>query len=457
VTVSAQETVYSHAGNGLTTTFAYGCLVLLAADLVVTVDGVIQSSGYSVTGVGSDSGGTVVFTTAPAAGTEVILRRLLTLSRATDYQQFGDWKAEVINPDYDRLWMAAQQLQEQIDRTLKFPLADAADPEIPGATSRANRLLSFDASGNPVYIQTDTTSAGAAAASAAAASASAAAAAGSAVESASYVSLARVDGRLTLTSGSPADVSDFSKAIVYFSPYEGNRVPLYYGGAWHMYQFSEVSVGSFGTGVYDIFAYYNGTGVALEKVAWLSESARAVALLTLDGVLIKAGDPTRRYIGSAYAEAGALNNHAQKRWLWNQHNRLECGIIKLPSGNWNYTTAAWRSANLDGDNRVDVLFGRAEGNFNLHARASVTNATGAGVAVGICVGGTISNNAQLVGGYADGGHQVVTADYVASAIEGLTRYYLVEFSEAIGTTTWYASGTYKGVTASIGIFGSVMM
>lgn len=157
MTVQVQETVFKHTANGVTTTFAYGCLVLLDSDLQVLLDGVVQSTGYTVQDIGNETGGTVTFSIAPANEVAVVLQRLLPLNRETDYQQHGDWKASVINPDIDRLVMIAQQQQEQIDRSLSFPVGDAATgAAIPALAERAGKLLGFGPDGNTKVFTTDT-------------------------------------------------------------------------------------------------------------------------------------------------------------------------------------------------------------------------------------------------------------------------------------------------------------
>lgn len=153
MTVSAQETLYRHTGNGVTTTFAYGCQVLADGDLHVYVNGVEVLTGFTKNGIGSPSGGAVIFSVAPVNGAAIILERAVTLERTTDYQQNGDFLARVVNPDFDRLWMAIQQMFSGLSRALRVPKADVNPiTEIPVAATRANNLLGFDSSGNPVAV-----------------------------------------------------------------------------------------------------------------------------------------------------------------------------------------------------------------------------------------------------------------------------------------------------------------
>lgn len=153
MTVSAQPTIFQYVGNGVTTVFAYNCQVLQPSDLNVYVNGVAVTSGITKGGIGSLTGGTVTFSVAPANGAQVILEREVVLERTTDYQQNGDFLSRVVNPDFNRIWMALQQLLTGFNRALKFPKADVAPiTELPPAATRANNLLAFDASGNPITV-----------------------------------------------------------------------------------------------------------------------------------------------------------------------------------------------------------------------------------------------------------------------------------------------------------------
>lgn len=153
MTVSAQETVFHHVGNGVSVTFAYGCQVQRAADLSVYVADVLTVAGFTVNGIGSPSGGSVTFAAAPASGTQIRLERIIVLERDTDYQQNGDFLARVVNPDFDRLWMALQQHASANDRAITIPAADSGiNTTLALAALRANNLLGFDQYGNPVPV-----------------------------------------------------------------------------------------------------------------------------------------------------------------------------------------------------------------------------------------------------------------------------------------------------------------
>lgn len=149
--VTAQQTRFTYTGNGVTTTFAFGCRILAAAHMQVQVNGVVQASGYSVTGVNNPSGGNVVFAVAPANGAAIILRRVMPLERATDYQANGDLLEQTLDDDQDVQTMLLQQVDARVARSLRVPDSDSlALVDLPPAADRANLLLGFDGNGNPI-------------------------------------------------------------------------------------------------------------------------------------------------------------------------------------------------------------------------------------------------------------------------------------------------------------------
>jgi hypothetical protein len=142
--VQEQTTYTEHVGNGVTTTFAYQFKVLELQDLEVQVDGVIQVGNYSVTGLGVDAGGTVVFDVAPANLAAILLISEVVLERATDYQEDGDLQSGTLDDDFDRLWLAAQGGKAKISSAIRVPVPEQVPP-LPKAASRKDRLLAFDA------------------------------------------------------------------------------------------------------------------------------------------------------------------------------------------------------------------------------------------------------------------------------------------------------------------------
>lgn len=121
MTVATQDTTYVHTGNGITTAFAYGCRILDPSDLLVTVNDAVVTTGFTVSGVGQQTGGTVTFAVAPANDIIIVIDRIVALRRDIDYQMTGDFMSSIVNIDFDRIWMALQQLRALLNRSIKLP------------------------------------------------------------------------------------------------------------------------------------------------------------------------------------------------------------------------------------------------------------------------------------------------------------------------------------------------
>ncbi|MFV9180933.1 GDSL-type esterase/lipase family protein [Serratia marcescens] len=117
------QTPYNiYTANGQSTVFPYEFMLLSANDLDVSINGASLTEGYVVQGVGNAGGGDVVFLTPPGNGSVVMNLRKLPIMRNTDYQDNGDLRAVTLDNDFDRLWMAMQQIFLNDSLSLKRPL-----------------------------------------------------------------------------------------------------------------------------------------------------------------------------------------------------------------------------------------------------------------------------------------------------------------------------------------------
>lgn len=142
MTVAAQNPVASYTANGITTDFTLAAKVLTSTDLKVYLNGVLQSSGYTVSGVGNSGGVTVTFSSAPANGVNVVLHRVLPVDRTTDYPFGGNLSSDVLDLDQDRQTMIMQQLSEVSDRSISVPPGVNVDTEMP--IPEANKVIGWN-------------------------------------------------------------------------------------------------------------------------------------------------------------------------------------------------------------------------------------------------------------------------------------------------------------------------
>ena len=159
MTISSTTTKNSYSGNGSTTTFAYGFYIPASTDIQVIVRSATGtetvkaegtgSTNYAITNVGNASGGNIVFVTAPISGETVVLRRNTSKTQATDYVANDPFPAETHEDALDKLTIIGQDLQEQIDRSLKISRTNTMTSTefTVGSSDRASKILAFDSSG----------------------------------------------------------------------------------------------------------------------------------------------------------------------------------------------------------------------------------------------------------------------------------------------------------------------
>lgn len=215
--------------------------------------------------------------------------------------------------------------------------------------------------------------------------------------SASTVYTATCEGRLTLTSGTAVTTSDVTAATtIYFTPYNGGQIALYTASVWTIYTFTEKSLSLSGlttTQPYDIFIYDNSGTLTLEALAWSSATLRATSVILQDGVYVKSGATTRRYLGTIRMQAtGQCEDSVLRRFVWNNQNRIMRRFVVTESANsWSDTTASWHSWNSSTANRVEFVLGWNENPIFLQFHFAGSGGVGYG---GICLDNTNTNDGQ---------------------------------------------------------------
>jgi len=198
--------------------------------------------------------------------------------------------------------------------------------------------------------------------------------------------------------------------------------------------------------VYDVFAYDNAGVLTLEAVAWTTDTTRAAALTYQDGVYVKSGDASRRYLGSfrTTGSSGQTEDSAAKRYVWNFYNRTRRAMRRVDStATWTYTSPTFRQANGASANQLDFVVGVSEDVVSArvlaHAISDQAVANVVAFAVGIGVDSTSIDSSQVTfapNNYGNNNRQLVSCEYMGTP--GMGRHTLVwlEKSLAIGVTTW---------------------
>lgn len=158
----------SYTGNGATTAFATGFQFADASSLTVTLTTAAGlettlnlGSDYTVTG-GSFGTGTVTTTIAPAAGTTLAITRNEPYSQVSTFAANQGLDAVALTGALDRMEMQIQQIRQSLNDQIAYLGGghivqlhhdDASGPMyMPYPADRANKLLGFDGSADPIAL-----------------------------------------------------------------------------------------------------------------------------------------------------------------------------------------------------------------------------------------------------------------------------------------------------------------
>lgn len=133
MSLSSQVTKNPFSGDGVTTLFFFTFPVLDANDIEVFVVDVLQlQTAYSVAVNDDNVGGSVTLLVPPPLATgspNGLIRRVLTLDQPEHLEDNAKLPSATLETMVDRCVMMAQQLQEQLDRTVTL------DPTAPAGTN----------------------------------------------------------------------------------------------------------------------------------------------------------------------------------------------------------------------------------------------------------------------------------------------------------------------------------
>lgn len=152
----ALETVTQTSGpytaGALADTFAYDFRILESSHIKVYLDDVLQTSGYSVTGVGDSNGGNVIFDTPLDGGEIVFLARETDEFQEVNYSEHDKFPAETHEEALDKLTMLLQELGRRVLRVpTNSPLPGI---DVPLLSSGVGKFLSVNGTGDGVIWAT---------------------------------------------------------------------------------------------------------------------------------------------------------------------------------------------------------------------------------------------------------------------------------------------------------------
>ncbi|HEX5079182.1 MAG TPA: glycosyl hydrolase family 28-related protein [Geminicoccaceae bacterium] len=140
-----------YAGDGVRISFDLPFPILASDDLLAFVDDQ-PATGFAIAGLGEPTA-KITFLQPPAAGATVTLLRRTESIRETEFVDGGPFRAAAINAELDRVMLLIQENREEHNRALRArPFEGDLDFCLPPAAQRANRLLGFDSSGQPMIF-----------------------------------------------------------------------------------------------------------------------------------------------------------------------------------------------------------------------------------------------------------------------------------------------------------------
>jgi len=157
MTVSSSTSRVSYSGNGSLTAFAYTFKIFDEGDLTVILrasDGTetVQTitTHYTVSGVGDAGGGNVTFVTAPTATQTVVILREQPLTQGLDLVPNDPFPANSLEEALDKIVFMTQKHEEELGRAIKASRTNTLTGSefTISAADRANKVFSFDSSGD---------------------------------------------------------------------------------------------------------------------------------------------------------------------------------------------------------------------------------------------------------------------------------------------------------------------
>lgn len=163
MSVPSQSSKVVGRGNGVVTSFPYSFKIPNSSVLAVTYTDasgnqtVLSPSQFSVSGLGSDTGGTVTYPLVGnpiASGTSITIARVLPLTQPSQFLNQGGYFPQSVEAALDWLEYQIQQVAQGAQNyplAMTFPVVDVNPVTVlPPAAVRAGKYLGFDGAGNIV-------------------------------------------------------------------------------------------------------------------------------------------------------------------------------------------------------------------------------------------------------------------------------------------------------------------
>ena len=270
-------------------------------------------------------------------------------------------------------------------------------------------------------------------------------------------------GRLTLTTAVPVTVADVTSGTLFWAPYKSSLISLISNGKVVTLASAEVSISLTSistTAPTDVFGFFNAGVLALELLVWTNDTTRATGLTapsTTVPFYFKAGDSTRRYLGTVYGSAAnTVADTEANRYVWNVNNRVaKRTVTSDATASWTHAVNSFAAMNSGAAAwRVDFVRGQDEDPIDFSASCTNQKATGGAASVAVGLDSTTAVSADCTCGIPVPGSNPGTfapAHYLGNP--GIGKHFLsaLQGSDDASTATYYGTVARRqeGVTCLI--------
>jgi hypothetical protein len=144
-----------YTGSAGTGPYAFSFEVLVNTDIAVYKNSTLLTltTDYTVT-INANGTGSVTLNVAASGSDSITIVGNRAVQRTSDFVTGGDLFANTLNDELDSQTIFVQQVSESVDRSIKAPITDptSINMTLPSQSTRANKVMSFDATGNPESI-----------------------------------------------------------------------------------------------------------------------------------------------------------------------------------------------------------------------------------------------------------------------------------------------------------------
>jgi hypothetical protein len=257
--------------------------------------------------------------------------------------------------------------------------------------------------------------------------------------------------------------TDGSSSTVYLVPHSGYRISLSNNGLdWYPVTPSSnpsVAVTGQTAGIpCDVFAVFGSlTGVTLALLPWTNATTRATALVQTNGVWVKSGVPTQRYVGTILPDSATTFSHVSAAsgaanpicGIWNQANRIRGAFTwSAAFDTWTIPSAnTWQQINAQASAKVQYVQGQSLDVVRAEHIGGLTPGGGIGT-LGIGIDSlTVPSGLRMPGASNDAGLSAVAQQLTAAGAHNLNA---LAFSTSATAVFQGAHGAVQGgITAEL--------